>query len=133
VAYAEFSDAITVAWINAAEYGASGSGTTFSFLATLFEDGTVLIVHGSAPTSTSYPALDALVGWACYNAAQSFTEVNLSSVVVDRAGYWGYGTGTEYNVYELFSSSSTDRVDVYGRALRFCANPSNNGLAHCAE
>ena len=60
-------------------------------------------------------------------------ETNWSGISYS-AGSWGYGAGTERALAEDFDGYFyADAFDLANTAIRLCANPSNSGLAHCAE
>jgi hypothetical protein len=124
--YAQFSDAIAFYWIAVGECCTTSSTINNTFSAVLFNDGTVLLTYGT----NTLAGKDAIAGWACTPSATP-TEINLSAISYP-VGYWGYGSGTERAIVEQFSSTA-DPHDLANTAVRFCANPSNSGLAHCAE
>ena len=123
--YAEINGALSVAWVNVSEQSAAERTSTrkVSFGLTLYPDGRILYTYG--PNTTA--GKDALVGYAC---ASTPSETNLSALSYP-AAYWGYGSGTENAIAELYTGSS-DPHDLANTAVRLCGNP-NGSLAHCAE
>jgi hypothetical protein len=122
--YAEFEDAMTFAWVKVSECCSTSTSANATFMATLFEDGRVLLSYGANTLAGS----DGIVGWAC-TPPSTPSSMDLSAISYP-AGYWGFGAGTEEAIVQQFSSSAPD--DLVGTAVRFCAN-ADGTLDHCVE
>ena len=124
--YAEFDDAMTFAWIGANACCTASTTLNVTMFVTLFDDGRILMTYGP----NTLTANGGLVGWA-HTARSTPTSMDLSGLAYDIDGYWGYGTGLERSVAQLFSTASPD--DLVGTALRFCGHGNGVDRSYCAE
>ena len=113
IEWMQHDHAVGFYWIDMPE--GSGSGTnTFSIL--LFDDGRIHFQYEGMSMA------DGLVGWSCAPGSVG-SEVDMTGVMASLGvGEWGYGTGTEDYVYEIFGSDN----DLDDTVIRLCGNPDGS-------